>query len=589
MGNQGEHSLNRQKLLCGILASTFAISFGIHICHAEVTIQVLSRSRLSATAQCMSSGTECLIKGTIVDDLGFPLSNQAVHAILEAATLSPGVGGALNPCEGFGTPATLQPNLAAATQTNEAGEFCFRCETSAPLNNAKVKINYAGGIGYEPAEHQVALSRVDLPSTLKVHESPDRIALESATVAISVELVASGRAAALQPITLALEESAFREPQSKRKLISTARTDTAGIAHFAIPGRQFGTPGTAHLVANFEGSRELPPATVAWPIMRTCRVNVETRIETGTVAAGDFANILAVATTACGNSPEGSIEFFLDRNSQVTLPLIHGQANWQLSTFQFAPGEFSIGSRYVAASSAWSGNEFSMAKLRVMPISGGRRAVWWASGLLILAWFVLRWRRSDKNKVARVQGMPKIPRPQSLDVIPSSDPKSGWLGMVIDSHTGTPIAGALVSIEQPGFSETQVLCRAEATRDGSFTLPHIESSLRATLVVNAAKYSRAEWAMPKPGNLVVRLETRRRAIVRSFVSWADKSRQAMTTGSEPTPAEVARAAERQSLLHINSWANKVETAAFGPDEPSSRDDELLIPPDATTIGAKQSQ
>ncbi len=582
--------MNRKELLRGIQAvSTFAICYGIHICHAAVTIQVLSRPRLSATAQCMSSGIECLIKGTIVDDLGFPLSNQAVHAILPAEMLSPGVGGVLNPCEAFGTAASLQPTQAAATQTNEMGEFCFRYEMSAPLNDAKVKINFAGGIGYEPAEYQVSLTRVDSPSTLKVHESPDRIALESATVAISVELAASGRAAALQPITLALEESAFREPQSKKTLMATARTDASGIAQFAIPGRQFGTPGMAQLVASFEGSKELPPATVAWPIMRTCRVNVETRIEAGSVVVGDFANVLAVATTACGSSPEGSIEFFLDRNSQVTLPLIHGQANWQLSTFQFAPGEFSIGSRYVAASSAWSGNDISMAKLRVMPISGGRRAVWLASGILVSAWFVLRWRRSDKIKVPRVQGTPTIPRPQSLDVVPSSNPKSGWLGIVIDSHTGTPIAGALVSIEQPGFSETQVLCRAEATRDGSFTLPHIESSLRATLVVNAAKYSRAEWAMPKPGNLVVRLETRRRAIVRSFVSWADKSRQEATTGSEPTPAEVALAAQRQSLLHINSWANKVETAAFGPDEPSTRDDQLLIPPDATTIGAKQSQ
>ncbi len=458
-----------------------------------------------------------------------------------------------------------------------------------PRSNAKIKISYPGGVGYEAAEVQVLLTRTDAPSTMKVRESPDRIALESASVVISVELVALGHAAISQPITLAMEESAFRGPQPKKNLIATARTDASGVARFDIPGRRFGTPGMAQLVANFEGSKELPPATVSWPIMRTCRVNVETRIDASKVAVGDFANVLAIATTTCGSLPEGSIEFFLDRNAQVTLPLVHGRSNWQLSTFQFAPGEFSIGARYVAASAAWSGSETAWAQLRVLPVSGERRAVWLASGILVLAWFALRWRRSDNIKVPRTRDMPVTPRPQSLDVVPSSNPHSGWVGIVIDSHTGVPIAGAVVSIEQPGFSETRVLLRAETATDGSFSLPHADSPLRATLVVVVAKYLRAEWSMPRPGNLVVRLETRRRAIVRSFVSWADRSRQDAATSSEPTPAEVAYAARRQAQAHIDNWANKVETAAFGPDEPSSTDEELLISPDDRSIGTKRSK
>jgi hypothetical protein len=571
------------------IASAFAVLSTYCDCHAQVTIQVLSRPRLTATGQCTSTGAECLIKGKLTDDLDFPLSNQTVHAVLDMGTVPAGTIATLSPCETFAIADSTQPNQGAAVHTNESGEFCFRSETSASQGNANVKINYRGAIGYEPADEQVTLARADASSALKVHESPDRIALESASVAISVELIALGRAAPSQSINLVLEESPYREPQSKKNLISTAPTDASGIAHFTIPGRRFGAPGMAHLVANFEGSRELPPARVVWPILRTCRVNVETRIESKRVAVGDFANVLAVATTECGSLPEGSIEFFLGRNSEVTLPLIHGQTAWQLSTFQFAPGEFSIGSRFVATSAAWSGNEMSWAVLRVLPVSGERRAVWLASGILVLAWFALRWRHSDKIKVSRAPGMPTTARPQSLDVVPSSNPSSGWEGMVIDSHTGTPLAGALVSIEQPGFSETRVLRRAETSQDGTFSLPHTESSLRATLAVVAAKYSRAEWSMPRPGNLVVRLETRRRAIVRSLVAWADKSRQETAAWSEPTPAEIAQEARRQSLAHIDSWANKVETAAFGPDEPSPNDDDLLIPPDATTIGSKQPQ
>jgi hypothetical protein len=590
MGPWVEDSLTHRNFLRTVgVALGFAVLQRSGLCQAQVTIQVLSRPHLSATAQCASSGTECLVKGKLTDDLEFPLSNHTVYAVLMPGPMPPSVVGTLNPCEALEIAAKAQPNQPALAHTNESGEFCFRCEMSAPHNDARVKINTLGGVGYEPVEGQFLLTRADTLSTLRVHESPDRIALESASVAISVELVGLGEAATSQPITLALREPAFREPQSKKNLISTATTDASGIAHFTLPGRRFGTPGMAHLVASFEGSKEVPPATLTWQILRTCRVNIETRIEAVDVAVGDLANVLAVATTACGSVPEGSIEFFLGQDSQVTLPLIHGQSNWQLSTFQFSPGQFSIGSRYVAASAAWSGSEVSWAKLRVSPVSGRRRAIWLTSGLLVLAWFALRWRRSDRVNVQRTRGAPPTPRAQSLEVLPSTNPNSDWEGIVIDSHTGVPIAGAIVSIEQPGFSETRVLRQAETMLDGTFTLLHAESSRRATLAVVAAKYSRAQWSMPRPGNLVVRLETRRRAIVRSLVAWADTLRHDDKSGSEPTPAEVAHAARRQSLTHIDSWANRVESAAFGPDEPSPTDDELLIPPDGTTIGSNRPQ
>ena len=366
------------------------------------------------------------------------------------------------------------------------------------------------------------------------------------------------------------------------------KTNTAGVAQYAIPGDRFGTPGLARLVARYAGSQNLASVSASWPVMRTCHVQVQTRIETTYAEVGDLAGIRALATSACGAVPDGSIEFLVDGSSQVTLPLKQGEAYWQLSTFQFAPGNVSIAARYVAASSAWVGDETSSTKLQVRPMSSGRRALWLTSGFLIVVYFAFQWSRTNPHKYPLSRVSSAALEPQSLDVEPSSNKDFGWIGIVIDSHTGTPIAAATVSVQMPGFSATRVILTTETTAEGSFALPHADSTQLALLVVQSPRYLRAQWAMPMPGKLVVRLETRRRAIVRSFVTWADKTRHDKANWPEPTPAQIAQSARDHALSHINTWANRVETAAFGPEDPASHDDELLSPPDAGSFGAKHS-
>ena len=479
------------------------------VCLAQVIVHVLARPRLSAAAQCTHSRAECLIKGSLVDDLGSPLANQEVQGELETQefpTLA--TEATLDSCEEFGNSAARQAKQTAAVHTDESGVFCFRFGTTISLPNAYVTINYPGGLGYDSVQSRVSLARSDLPASLKVLSSPNRIAIESHVVTIAIEVSAPGQEIAGLPITLALLESPFRAEQSKENVLSRAKTNADGIAHFAVSGYRFGAPGMARLVARIEGSRDLQSTAVTWPIMRTCRVQLQTHIETANTEVGDLANVLATATSACGAVPEGSIEFLVNMNSQVTLPLIESESRWQLSTFQFAPGDISIGTRYVPASTAWTGDEISLANLRVRPISGTRRALWLSSGFLIVAFLAFRWGQGNRHKYRRSREISVAPNPQSLDVEPSSSPDFGWLGIVIDSHTGLPIVGATVSIEMPGFSGTNVVQETGTTADGIFTLAHWDSLPRAMLVVLAPKYLRAQWIMPRSGKLVVRLETR---------------------------------------------------------------------------------
>ena len=200
------------------LSIALGVFVSSRVCSAQVTIQVLSRPRLNTSVQCLHSGTECLIKGSLVDDLGSPLPNQRVQGLLELqGNQTSAVSARLDSCDEFGGSSAAQPQQAATIQTDDAGKYCFRVEAGGSAPKASVSINYQGKLGYESTMSRVSLVPGDAAASLKVLESPDRIALESPSVAISIELSAPGQETAGLPVSLGLEESAFRGKKAKGK------------------------------------------------------------------------------------------------------------------------------------------------------------------------------------------------------------------------------------------------------------------------------------------------------------------------------------------------------------------------------------
>jgi hypothetical protein len=578
-------SRNRNKLACRISAA-LGVLFLCQVSPAQVTIQVISRPKLEVVVQCARPGADCVVQGSLQDDMGLPIPNQELLAAVESPeTPDESLGSRLRPCTEYENVEHTNTNQATVTRTNDSGKFCLRAVAGALPADAKVSVKYPGGTGYEPAFADIALSQGGPSASLNVLTASDKIAVESASVTIAVQLSAPGRVVAGQPISLLLADQSSRETKNKETILATATTDADGIARFAVTGARFGTPGPALLIARYAGSPDVPTASASWPTMRTCKVEVQTHVQSDTTEVGDFVEITSTATTACNATPEGSIDFFVDRNVQVTLPLKRGRATWKLSTFRFAPGDIAIGSRYAATSAAWTAHGISYATLHLQPISGRRRAFWLGSGCLVLAWFAVRWHRG----YARPKALPKRTTvlPQSLEVEPSRSPESGWTGIVIDSHTGTSIADATVSVVTPGFAGKHTEIAVKSSDNGAFQLEHRELLPRAQLVVQAPRYLQAQWAMPSAGRLVIRLETRRRAIVRTFVRWAGKLPSAQDP--EPTPAQVAQSARKQSNSEVHAWASRVEVAAFGPDEPQARDEALLSPPEQASASPKQSQ
>lgn len=560
-----------------------------HSSLCQVTIRVVSRPHLSTTVQCSPSHVECLVKGSLSDELGVPLSNRELYGAIDTQELPTSISNiALSSCGEMASPAAMPHNQDLTVQTSELGGFCFHVESNEPLPDARVHIKYLGEIGYDAVQSWVSFAGSGALTSLKVLESPDRIAIDSESVVIAVQLTANDQAATAQLVRLALLEPAAPAHESKEKHLATIRTDAAGVANFQISGGRFGATGMAELLARFEGSKSLPRATVVWPIFRTCQARLQIRLASGEIEVGDIVNVVAIATSKHGAVPEGSIEFSVNQSAQVALPLVHGKVRWALPTQQFAPGDVPISLRYLPASAAWISDANAHTILRIKPVSPGRQAVWLTSGLLIIGWLAFRWLRSDRDLKLPRESSPRVSQPQSLEVEPSSSPESGWQGIVIDSHTELPIIDAVVAIERPGFADKRIECETVTSNGGTFSLPPVDAPRSARLVVNAAAYLAARWPMPTSGKLIVRLETRRRAILRTFLTWAEKFNPRNSSTPDPTPAQVAESAIQQEQWQINNWATRVEGAAFGPIEPDIQAEELLTAPAKLKISTKSS-
>ena len=554
-------------------------------CGADVTIHVISRPRLTAFAKC--ERLVCRIQGSLEDDLGLPLSNQTLFGALDDPTTErTGSRPNLAPCDAATNSEPTDRSQGASARTDESGKFCFRLQTELLSKEAAVSIKYAGVGSYESVGLVVKLADGGSPTALSVLSASNKIAVDADVVTVTVQLNARDRQIGEQPLSLIILDPAVRGNKNQEVVLGTAMTDMDGIARFSNAGARFGPPGPARLIARFAGTPDMQAAFVAWPIMRTCTVRVRAEVESSGTEVGDLADVTAMIAGACGVVSEGSVEFFIERAAQVTLPVKQGRASWRLSTYQFTPGDIALGARYVSASGAFTSEGPAYATLHLKPISNRRRALWWASGCLIVAWFAFRWQKGFSKPTSATK-KPVVPsKPQSLEVEASSSPEFGWVGIVIDSHTGKPIEDACVSIVTPGFSGTRTELEAKSSGTGEFELPHRDLPPRSLLVVTAVQYLRAQWSMPSAGKLVVRLETRRRAIVRSFLQWAEKTYASRS--AEPTPAQVARQARLQSRSTIDDWATKVEVAAFGPDDPSPTDEQLTTPPEDTAFGHKQS-
>jgi hypothetical protein len=108
--------------------------------------------------------------------------------------------------------------------------------------------------------------------------------------------------------------------------------------------------------------------------------------------------------------------------------------------------------------------------------------------------------------------------------------------------------------------------QAFTNEEGEFRLPDVSTPAEGTRVeVRSEWYTTLVRPLPPPGELLIQLLLRRRALLDRLINWAERVGRPWWTGrQEPTPAELAAIGRRSEAENVAHWAEAVEHAAYGP-------------------------
>lgn|GEM_PF-3438755 len=560
------------RLVVGLVAILSALApttgFG------AVAIDVRSRSRLLATAECDSPAFSCTVRGSLLDDLGEPLVNQTIRANLEAnAVRAAGRVLQFEECpESSGNLRNQSHETRSAHALTDArGNFCLRVTSAEPITE-RLQLSFTGDRHTDAETTHIDLGVTRQATRLDWINAQRPVQIEAAQVTFDVRLRTPSQPIADQPVTLALLDERANRERVRRVL----RTDSAGTARLAVPAGEFATVGAARLEAHFAGNETFAPNSRSWPVFRSCTVRLAPGASERRISRGEPAVLSVRVDTYCGGPVPGIIEFSSEGEAIARAPVKDNSAQWSFTTTRYSPGPRTIIAKYVAPSEAWSSNAELRFELLIEPPSKTGGILWLLGALGLVAWIASRWGRAAIQPLLRRE----LPREASGDLslaVSAPEPgKAGWYGVVIDAHTGLPIADALLKLELPGFAARRVSASATSSPSGEFALPPNQPVQFSKLVVSAPHYHTGRWPLPAPGRLTIRLQTTRRAILQGFVSWFEAtSIPGVPPRTEPTPAQIRRGGSRPEVVE---WAKQVEDAAFGPSQPDPEAAALLTGP-----------
>jgi hypothetical protein len=547
---------------------------------SAIRIQVRGRAQVQMAAQSDARGF--VIRGEVTDDAGLPVAGATVT--LQALSSDGGAQPLALPdpilCDRRtrGPLVTRSPSRDEyALDTDERGAFCVRGDS--PLPQAKIRVRVRGTKLHDPAESLVSLDTNEVKAArtlLRFEPALEVIDLERESVPITASL-------RVERTETPLEGTAKREgltvvlEDERGTKIAEAITGGDGRARFDAKTASLDGPGQGELRLRFDGTLSLAKASTAMPIVRRAEVKLALAHPLDSADPEDGAPVDVEVTSARGPVSGGVVEALRVTSvggavstieSAGTGAVEDGKARVIVSFPVDRAGSIPITLRYVPAAPWWrSGQE-----LRVdLPIAGPgilRQVLLAIVVVIVTAWVIAPWRRAPKSRATKDADAVAPPSGRAgVHVVAAPAGQSGWKGTVMDAHEGSPVAGARLSIVVPAFEGDGVATRGTTDDRGAFSLTLEGGSAPngARLLVESAEHSSYEQALPPPSVLAVALVTRRRALLDRLVRWARRQGTPYDGPPEPTPGHVRRVASRASAREIESWAQRIEHFAFGPE------------------------
>ncbi len=553
-------ALRRFAVLCLVL-----MVVGFAASADAVTLRVRGGSELDLVA--FERPSEVVLRGEISDEVGASVGRVSIR--IEA--LGPdGKTMPLDPprscAEDARTPARHERTAYVVT-TGERGDFCV--VTGGRFAGAKFKASFAGNNHFEGSEAQaspVPENEQRADTSLRFESAPTTLDLdkESHILTVSVRISRLDAARLLLDSSKREKLSLLLSDERGTKL-GEALTGGDGKARFTIKSRDLAPPGNGELKLEFAGDKQLAAAKTSIAITRTATAVLDVPESVTGDPDGGLAIDLEVGSSH-GPVDGGIVEALLGNDAVGAGRVENGHVKLVVTFPGGAAGSIPISLRYVSSSPFWQAGPPSTVNIRVAGPSPIRQAVLGIVGLALAGWIVAKWRRAPKSeKSDSLLPPPPSGRPEIL-VLDRPSGLKGWRGLVADAHDGYPIAGADLRILVPSFDGKGELASATTDNEGRFTLDLADAPREARLVVEGSLHATYEQPLPAPSVLRVALVTRRRALLDRLVRWARVRGSPFDSSKEPTPGHVRRVAARTGAGSIETWAEDVEHAAFGPTD-----------------------
>ncbi|MCC6214794.1 MAG: hypothetical protein IT376_07995 [Polyangiaceae bacterium] len=544
----------------GALAAAIATLTSASLARA-VEVRVTGTAVIEARAAVRGGRVE--LRGRLTDDAGRPLAGEAVALELSG----PAAGATPRACATGRGPARSGPGWTLVTDAS--GTLCAELHGAGVGGTARLR--FAGTAWTAATALDVVVDTAREAVTLAFEPAPSTLPLERASHVVWIQARGDGVEAS-DPIQV---ELSLQEPDGAARSVARASARLGEQVRLVVSGDALGEPGPATLRARFAGTPQLAPAEATALVQRTVRVTITAPASLQPADPADGIELPVAVGWARGPIAGGLVDARLGRESVGTGAVSDGAARVVARFETTRSGDVPLTLTYVPAAPWLVPAEPLVLRVPVSAPSPWRRWPWLLTALGVTAMVTWTWRRPGRHAEAAPARPPADGR-ASLELLRAGPPRSGWTGCVVDAHEGGPLAGVEIRIVAAGFTEDATLASVTSRADGRFELPWVTPpGATGRMEARSEHHAALVRALPPEGEVVLALVSRRRAILDRLVAWATRAGRPWREGAEPTPGQLARAAEERAAPDIQAWARAAEGAAFGPVAPSEQDERAV--------------
>ncbi len=548
-------TVETMRWLLALLTALVAMLSTPSVAHAR-KVRIRGGAKLLAQATYVRDRAVLELRGQLTDDARTPLSQQWIELTVEGGLTLADARACPEPQVNV---APLRGEPGKQVETASGGEFCLRWAT--PPDKGSITLSYRGDKYHGGTELQVSFDRAKpqrLATTLRFDPRPLVMDLDKDQLVVSGALDL-----ALTTVHATRRDRTVRLLDENGKSIAEGKTAGDGRVRLLVDPNALGGPGSGKLSLDFAGDEELAPSSDEQPVTRRTTVRIRLANDVEPADAGDTAQIALDLDTKRGPVKGGVVEALLGGKSLGSATVVEGKANLIVLLDPKLEKEAILSVRYLPASPFYKPGSVLTVEVPIAPPSLVLRI---ALSLVVLAaavWITLSWRRSKHTPTLRGDRPALTP---GVHVVKASRDGRAWSGTVLDAHDGRPIVDALVRVRAPTLEVDDTILELRTNSDGSFAFELEARPDGAELAAEAEYHAEERKPLPPAGELRIALVTRRRALLRRFVQWAQFRGVPYDRKPEPTPEQVIQVAHHQQRPEVADWARAVEEVAFGPGQ-----------------------